>query len=71
MFGKKNSQEQIEQEKKLDKLSNVDFLICPYCERQIKQSDGIAEIYPETNMYYFSMMGCPHCKKVLGCSKEY
>jgi len=60
LFGKKEK-ETIKEELK--------ELICPYCNVKITDETGIAKIY--VSDVDVALVGCPHCKKVLGGSLNF
>ena len=63
-FKKKISKEEKERTDRFETLLVIDNLICPYCDKEINYKTGVANFHH----YYCeaTLVGCPHCKKVLG-----
>ena len=65
----KEETEESERAAYLEGLENQKYLICPYCEKQINEDTQAAELYLD-EARCASLVGCPHCKKVLGTTSE-
>lgn len=76
-FGKKKEQivkskEQIEyelEEQEIERRSNYEGdMICPYCKGIISSKLPNLPLSSYLEDVFSSLVACPHCKKVLGCS---
>ena len=70
MFGHKKVKTKTDGEAKRDILESIDYVICPYCLKKITNgTDSVLMIFPYGDRS--TLIGCPHCKRVLGTAFEF
>lgn len=77
LFGKKVSKEEKDEKeikederyKRVEELQKTKFLLCPHCNKEISEETGVIE-YSLPMPNYAGLIGCPHCKKVIGATLE-